>query len=140
MIDVSPKRKTKRTAVAEGRICLDERVVEKIKNCEVPKGDVLKTSEVAGLLAMKKTPSLIPHCHPVRITKGKILLFTEKNSVRAECEVEGIDRTGFEMEALAGVSVALLTIYDMCKVFGHGMRIEGIRLLKKTGGKKDINA
>ncbi len=138
MIDISQKKAGKRTAAAEGKISLGSAVICKIKNNEVPKGDVLKTSEVAGLLAVKKTPSLLPHCHPVKITKAVLCFNTGESDVAVRCEVEGIDRTGFEMEAITGAAVALITIYDMCKVFGYGMEIGEIRLVKKTGGKSAV--
>ena len=93
---------------------------------------------MAGLLAFKKTPSLIPHCHPVKITRGKISFSLGNGNVLVKSEVAGIDRTGFEMEALSGTAIALLTIYDMCKVFGYKMEIGAIRLIKKTGGKSEF--
>lgn len=138
MIDVSNKRPSRREAIAEGKIFLPGAVLNKIKENKVPKGDVLKTAEVAGLLAFKKTPSLIPHCHPVKITRGKISFSFGNGNVLVKSEVAGIDRTGFEMEALSGTAIALLTIYDMCKVFGYKMEIGAIRLIKKTGGKSEF--
>ncbi|MCM8821933.1 MAG: cyclic pyranopterin monophosphate synthase MoaC [Candidatus Omnitrophica bacterium] len=138
MIDISSKKPTKRKAVAEGRIFIPADIIKKIKEKKIPKGDVLKTAEIAGLFAFKNTVFTIPHCHPVKITKGEISFTVGKESITVKSVVEGIDRTGFEMEALNGVATALLTIYDMCKVYGYKMEISEIRLIKKTGGKSAI--
>jgi len=131
MIDISNKKITKRKAVAEGVINLDKQIIEEIKKKKVPKGDVLSFAESAALLAIKNTPFVIPHCHPVKITKAKINFEIEKDKIKVTCEVEGFDRTGFEMEALYGVTVALLTIYDMCKVYKKKMEISEIVLKEK---------
>jgi len=131
MIDISNKKITKRKAVAEGVINLDKQIIEEIKKKKVPKGDVLSFAESAALLAIKNTPFVIPHCHPVKITKAKISFEIEKDKIKVTCEVEGFDRTGFEMEALYGVSVALLTIYDMCKVYKKEIKISKILLKEK---------
>jgi cyclic pyranopterin phosphate synthase len=131
MIDISNKKITRRKAVAEGVINLDKQIIEEIKKKKVPKGDVLSFAESAALLAIKNTPFVIPHCHPVKITKAKINFEIEKDKIKITCEVEGFDRTGFEMEALYGVSVALLTIYDMCKVYKKEIKISKILLKEK---------
>jgi cyclic pyranopterin phosphate synthase len=131
MIDISNKKITKRRAVAEGVINLDKQIIEEIKKKKVPKGDVLSFAESAALLAIKNTPFVIPHCHPVKITKARINFEIGKDKIKVTCEVEGFDRTGFEMEALYGVSVALLTIYDMCKVYKKKMEIGEIVLKEK---------
>jgi cyclic pyranopterin phosphate synthase len=131
MIDISNKKITKRKAVAEGVINLDKQIIEEIKKKKVPKGDVLSFAESAALLAIKNTPFVIPHCHPVKITKAKINFEIEKDKIKVTCEVEGFDRTGFEMEALYGVTVALLTIYDMCKVYKKEIKIRKILLKEK---------
>jgi cyclic pyranopterin phosphate synthase len=131
MIDISNKKITKRKAVAEGVINLDKQIIEEIKKKKVPKGDVLSFAESAALLAIKNTPFVIPHCHPVKITKAKISFEIEKDKIKVTCEVEGFDRTGFEMEALYGVTVALLTIYDMCKVYKKEIKISEILLKEK---------
>ncbi|HOK56676.1 MAG TPA: cyclic pyranopterin monophosphate synthase MoaC [bacterium] len=131
MIDVGDKKITKRKAVAEGFIIVAPEVIDKIKNNKVPKGNVFDFAESAGLFAIKNTPYTIPHCHPVKITKAKINFEIENDKIRVICEVEGIDRTGFEMEALYGVCVSLLTIYDMCKGFKKEMKITDIKLLSK---------
>lgn len=138
MIDIGNKKESKRKAVAEGEILIDERVIQNIKDGKIKKGDVLKTAEIAGLFAFKNTPSIIPHCHPVRITKGEISFSLRKDRIVVRSEVEGFDRTGFEMEALCGVVISLLTIYDMCKEYGYRMEIGRIRLCEKSGGKRDF--
>jgi cyclic pyranopterin phosphate synthase len=132
MIDISNKKITKRKAIAEGVIYLGEEIIEEIKKNKLPKGNVLTFAESAALLAIKNTPYVIPHCHPVKITKGKIDFEIEKDKIKVICEIEGIDRTGFEMEALYGVSVSLLTIYDMCKVYKKEIKIEKIYLKEKS--------
>lgn len=138
MIDVSGKKITKRKAVATGKIFLPESVLNKIKENKIPKGDVLKTAEIAGLLAIKNTPFVIPHCHPVKITGAVLKISYGENFVQVESNVEGIDRTGFEIEALYSVMVALLTVYDMCKSLTQKAEIGEIKLLEKKGGKTDF--
>jgi len=135
MIDISEKKITKRIAVAEGKIFLSERIIKRIKENKIEKGDVLKTAETSAILAMKQTPFIIPHCHPVKITKGEVSFSYGKNYIKVISTVEGFDRTGFEMEALMSVSVALLTIYDMCKKYQKDMEIDEIILIEKRGGK-----
>jgi len=132
MIDIGNKKITKRKAVAEGTISLGEEIINEIKKNKVPKGNVLNFSESASLFAIKNTPFIIPHCHPVKITKVNINFETGKDKIKVICEVEGIDRTGFEMEALYGVSVGLLTIYDMCKIYKKQMKITEIYLKQKS--------
>jgi len=132
MIDISKKKPTKRKAIAEGIIKLDKKIIEEIKEKKVIKGDVLSFAEIAGLLAIKNTPYVIPHCHVVKITKGKIDFEINKDKIKVICEVEGIDRTGFEIDALYGVSVALLTIYDMCKIYKRKIKIKEIYLKEKS--------
>lgn len=137
MIDISNKKPTKRLALAEGKIFLSEKIIKEIKENKVPKGDVLKTAEIAGLLSVKQVPFVIPHCHPVKITKAEISFEIFKDNIKVISRIEGIDRTGFEMEAIYGAAVALTVIYDMCKGYGYNMEIGEIRLKKKTGGKTD---
>ncbi len=132
MIDISKKKITKRRAVAEGIIILTPQIINDIKNKKVPKGDVLSFAESAALLAVKNTPNVIPHCHPVKITKAKLNFEIKNDSIKVSCEVEGFDRTGFEMEALYGVAVSLLTIYDMCKVYKKEIKISQIYLKEKS--------
>ncbi|MCM8807317.1 MAG: cyclic pyranopterin monophosphate synthase MoaC [Candidatus Omnitrophica bacterium] len=131
MIDIGNKKISKRKTVAEGEIILDEKIIKDIREGKVEKGDVLNCAKISGILAVKNTPYLIPFCHPVKITKAKIDFKFFSNKIKVICEVEGIDRTGFEMEALTGVSVSLLTIYDMCKVYKREMKIGEIKLIEK---------
>jgi cyclic pyranopterin phosphate synthase len=135
MVDISDKPDTARTAVAEGRILVSPTVLETIRSGRAAKGDVLTVAQLAGITAAKRTADLIPLCHPLALAHCKVLLELEENGIRAECTVKTRNGTGVEMEALTGVSVALLTVYDMCKSMDKSMTIEGIRLLKKSGGK-----
>ena len=135
MVDVSGKADTTRTALAEGRISLSPAVMAAVREGKAAKGDVLGVAQLAGIMAAKKTADLIPLCHPLPLSHCRVLLELEEQAVRAVCEVRTVNRTGVEMEALTGVSVALLTVYDMCKSMDKSMEISGIRLLKKTGGK-----
>jgi cyclic pyranopterin phosphate synthase len=135
MVDVSAKAETKRTAIAEGRILIAEPALAAIREGSVKKGDVLAVARVAGIMAAKKTADLIPLCHPLPISGVTLDLDVEQNGIRATATVATTYTTGIEMEALTAVSVALLTIYDMAKAMDRGMRIEGVRLLAKTGGR-----
>lgn len=135
MVDVSDKNITERTAVAEGRIILSPQALEAIEKRAFAKGDVLTVAQLAGIMGSKRTSDLIPLCHPLPLSNSKVELFVEGNTIRALCTVKTCGKTGVEMEALTGVSVALLTIYDMCKSMDKGMEISDIRLLKKSGGK-----
>lgn len=135
MVDVSAKAETKRTAVAEGRILIAPQALSAIREGSVKKGDVLAVARVAGIMAAKKTADLIPLCHPLPISGVTLDLDIEEDGVRATASVTTTYTTGIEMEALTAVSVALLTIYDMAKAMDRAMRIEGIRLLAKTGGR-----
>jgi cyclic pyranopterin phosphate synthase len=137
MVDVSGKNITARTAVAKGRIIVNSEVMEAVLHHTVEKGDVLGVARVAGIMALKKTASLIPMCHPLAISKCSIdfVVFSETKRIEAECMVKTEGKTGVEMEALTGVTVALLTIYDMCKAIDKRMEITDIYLNKKSGGK-----
>ena len=137
MVDVSNKEITARTAVAKGRITVNADVMEAILNHTVKKGDVLGVARVAGIMAVKNTSSLIPMCHPLVINKCQIdfEVHKEEGSIQAVCLVKTEGKTGVEMEALTGVTVALLTVYDMCKAIDKNMEITDIFLEKKTGGK-----
>lgn len=137
MVDVSNKDITARTAVAKGRIIVNSDVMEAILNHTVKKGDVLGVARVAGIMAVKNTSSLIPMCHPLAINKCQIdfEVHKEAGSIQAVCLVKTEGKTGVEMEALTGVTVALLTVYDMCKAIDKNMEITDIFLEKKTGGK-----
>lgn len=137
MVDVSAKTETAREAVAEGRISMSRECFKKVKEGEMGKGDVLGVARVAGIMGAKKTSELIPLCHLLHLTKVEISfeLEEETSSVRAACTVRTTGRTGVEMEALTGVQVALLTIYDMCKAVDKSMEMTDIHLCRKSGGK-----
>lgn len=138
MVDVSGKAETLRTALAEGWVILDGAITEGLAGDGLSKkGDVLKIADLAGIMAVKKTPDLIPLCHGIRIEKAEVRseLIEGESRIYITCEVVARDVTGVEMEALTGVSVAALTVFDMCKGVSKNMTIEGVRLLKKTGGK-----
>lgn len=137
MVDVTKKEKTERVAIAIGKVRTSKETITLIKNGEIGKGDVLGVARVAGIMAMKKTSDLIPMCHPIMINGCSIdFEIDEENS---EIIITGtskiFEKTGVEMEALTGVSVAALTIYDMCKAVDKRMIIDDIHLVKKTGGK-----
>lgn len=146
MVDVSAKPDTERIAVAEGFIAMHPETLELIVTGQAAKGDVLACARVAGIMGAKQTSSLIPMCHPLNITKAKIELAPVHEGQRPDgkvgihvlstCGVTG--KTGIEMEALTGASIACLTIYDMCKAVDRGMEIMDIRLLKKDGGKSGL--
>jgi cyclic pyranopterin phosphate synthase len=137
MVDISHKDKTRRTAVATGWISLASEAYLAAKEGGVKKGDVLGTARLAGIMAVKKTADLIPLCHIIPIEQAFIdFEFNDEScTITAICTVRATDKTGLEMEALTGVSVALLTIYDMCKAVDKSMMIGGICLLQKDGGK-----
>ena len=140
MVDVSAKAATERVAVAEGTICVNEAVFQAISSGTAKKGDVLAVARIGGIQAAKRTFELIPLCHLVGLTHCSIYftLNAESRSVTARCTTRTIGQTGVEMEALTGVSAALLTVYDMCKALDRSMRMEGIRLLEKDGGKSGL--
>ena len=137
MVDVGEKALTSREAVAEGRVVMAKETLALIRDGLAKKGDVIATARIAGIMAAKKTHELIPLCHPLLLTK--VSLDIEADASLPGLIVRGLARvtgqTGVEMEALTAVSVACLTIYDMAKAVDRGMRIEGIRLLEKRGGK-----
>ena len=136
MVDVSGKKMQLRIAKARGKICLSQETVELVRKNEIKKGDVLTVSEIAGIQAAKRTPELIPLCHPLQISKISVRATIESDGVVAESEVKCIGQTGVEMEALTAVSVALLTVYDMCKAVDKNIRIGDIYLIEKT--KQDV--
>ncbi|MBW2574951.1 MAG: cyclic pyranopterin monophosphate synthase MoaC [Deltaproteobacteria bacterium] len=140
MVDVSGKKPTLRVAIARGVVSMSQETFEKILDQTVKKGNVLETARIAGIMAAKKTSELIPMCHPLNITHIAIDFFPDKvkNSIRIEAAVRAIDQTGVEMEALTAVSVAGLTIYDMCKSYDRSMTISDICLLEKSGGKSGL--
>jgi cyclic pyranopterin monophosphate synthase len=137
MVDVGDKDVTDRRAVAGGTITMDPGTFEKVANNSLRKGNVLETARIAGILAAKQTHALIPMCHPLNIRHVQIDFFPDKEAgaFHIEAAARVTDRTGVEMEALTAVSVAALTIYDMCKSHDRGMVISNIRLLEKSGGK-----
>ena len=137
MVDVTDKAVTERTAVASGRIRVNEEVFQAIVQGTARKGDVLGTARIAGIMAAKRTSELIPLCHPLMLTKVAIDFEAEEQSytIRCLCTVKLSGKTGVEMEALTGVSTALLTIYDMCKAMDRSMEISEIHLEEKMGGK-----
>lgn len=137
MVDVTEKEVTTRTAVAQGSIKVCAEILEAIKNGTSKKGDVLGVARVAGIMATKRTSDLIPMCHPLALNKCSIDFDIDENvgTVTAVCTVRTDGKTGVEMEALTGVSVTLLTIYDMCKAIDKRMCIENIHLVSKQGGK-----
>ncbi|MFQ7446326.1 cyclic pyranopterin monophosphate synthase MoaC [Intestinibacter bartlettii] len=137
MVDVTDKNVTEREAVATGKIFVCDETYERILTGNMVKGDVLAVARVAGIMATKKTSELIPMCHPLMLTKAKVdfEFNEEEKSISATCLVKLSGKTGVEMEALTGVNVALLTIYDMCKAIDKGMVISDVHLVKKSGGK-----
>lgn len=137
MVDVSEKAVTGRRAVAKGSIQVSEEVFHAIADKKVAKGDVLTVAQVAAIMGTKKTSDLIPMCHPLQLGKSEVTfeLHPETMEIEAICTVQVDGRTGVEMEALTGVSTALLTIYDMCKGIDKQMTIKQIYLYEKTGGK-----
>ena len=137
MVDVSTKAATVREAIAEGRVAMAVKTLDVVLAGNAKKGDVLGTARIAGIMAAKRTHELIPLCHPLPVSNIAIDTEPERNasSLRVRARVKVTGRTGVEMEALTAVAVACLTIYDMVKALDRGMRIEGIRLLEKRGGK-----
>ena len=137
MVDVSDKAPTVRTAVAQGRITMSPECFALVRAGRTKKGDVLGVAQVAGIMAAKRTADLIPLCHRLNLTRAEVSfeLDEEGCAVLVRCTAGCTGPTGVEMEALTGVSAALLTIYDMCKAADRGMVMDGIRLLEKSGGK-----
>ena len=137
MVDVAGKAVTERVAVAEGYVVMERGTLRLIEEGDAPKGDVLAAARIAGIMAAKRTSDFIPLCHPLALTKVQVdfELSPALPGVRVEAMAKALGQTGVEMEALTAVSVACLTLYDMLKARDRGMRIEGIRLLSKTGGK-----
>ena len=137
MVDVTAKADTERIAVATGYIQVNEEVYDAIQNQTAKKGDVLGTARIAGIMAAKKTSDLIPMCHPLMLTKVTVdfEMKEEDYTIHCYCTTKLCGKTGVEMEALTGVNVALLTIYDMCKAMDRSMEMSGIHLVEKLGGK-----
>lgn len=137
MADVSGKPVTRRRALASGRILLGEEAFEQVRERQLPKGDALALAQFAGIQAAKQTPQLIPLCHPISLNRASVhsVLRPENHAVEVFCLAEIDERTGVEMEALCGLSIALLTIWDLAKPVNPALQISDIRLLFKSGGK-----
>jgi cyclic pyranopterin phosphate synthase len=132
MVDVGEKEVVRRTAVAGGRICMARETVELLRERALPKGDVLNTARIAGVMAAKRTPDLIPLCHGLNLSHVDLDFTVNESDVEIKATARISARTGVEMEALTAASVAALTIYDMCKAVDKGMVIESIKVLEKT--------
>ncbi|WP_019549344.1 cyclic pyranopterin monophosphate synthase MoaC [Streptomyces sulphureus] len=135
MVDVSAKETTARTARATGRVRVSPRVVALLRGEGVPKGDALAVARIAGIMGAKRTPDLVPLCHPLALSGVELELSVDEGAVEIAAQVRTTDRTGVEMEALTAVSVAALTVVDMVKAVDKAAVIDGIRVEEKTGGK-----
>ena len=135
MVDVGEKTVLRRTAVAGGFVRMSPETIELLRNTALPKGDVLNTARIAGVMAAKKTPELIPLCHGLNLTSLDVEFEVGHDRVGIIATARASDRTGVEMEALTGAAAAALSLYDTAKAFDRSARIEGVRLLAKTGGK-----
>ena len=140
MVNVTDKQDTDRVAVAAGRVVMAAETLSRIEAGLIGKGDVLAVAQVAGIMAAKKTWEIIPMCHPLLLTGVGIAfcLDAKASAIDIQAEVKTTGKTGVEMEALTAVSAAALTIYDMCKAIDRGMRVENIRLLRKSGGRSGV--
>ena len=138
MVDVSEKSETARRAVASGKVLLNEETVEILKSNENPKGNPLEIARIAGIMAAKQTSNLIPLCHQINLSKVNVNTEIKDYGVFIEAEAKTSSQTGVEMEALTAVSIAALTIYDMCKAVQKDVKITEIQLELKTGGKSDF--
>lgn len=140
MADVSGKEATRRVALASGLILLGEEAFGILQAGELPKGDPLAMAEIAGVMAAKQTPSLIPLCHPISLSRASVhcVLRPERHAVEVYCLAEITERTGVEMEALTGLQVALLTIWDLVKPVNPALELTGTKLLFKSGGKRGV--
>ncbi len=141
MVDVSEKGISVRTAIASGRVTFPKEVFALLAAQDFlgPKGSIIQTAVIAGIQAVKKTSELIPLCHQLNLSKVQIDITPSDNVLNIRCKVKCNERTGVEMEALTGVSISALTIYDMCKALSHDISITSIQLEEKTGGKNDFN-
>lgn len=142
MVDVSDKVVTARTAVASGRVEFPMKVYQTLVRQDFlgKKGSIIQTAVIAGIQAVKKTSELIPLCHQINLSKVQIDIHPKQNTLEIRCTVKCNEKTGVEMEALTGVSVSALTIYDMCKALSHDIKITDLRLEQKTGGKNDFRS
>jgi cyclic pyranopterin phosphate synthase len=135
MIDVGAKPKTERVAVARGFVAMAPSTLARVRDGEVEKGDVLAAARLAGIMAAKRTPDLVPLCHPIALSAVDVTADPGPGGVAVTATVRTVDRTGVEMEALAAVAAACLTVYDMLKRYEKGMRIVGLELVEKLGGR-----
>jgi cyclic pyranopterin phosphate synthase len=137
MVDVGGKKVTVREATARGRVVMKDATFNMVREGNLPKGDALSVAKIAGIMAAKETPSLIPMCHPLLVDDISVEFVLDQRTPAVEitATVKGSGKTGFEMEALTAVTIAALTIYDMCKAVDTSLRLENIRLTKKSGGK-----
>ena len=140
MVNIGEKPVTRRQATADGRICMQAETLRLIQRGGNKKGDVLGIARIAGISAAKKTPDLVPLCHPIQITSVEVELEAEEAPPAVYCKatVESVGQTGVEMEALTAVQIALLTVYDMCKAVDRGMTFQTVGLVRKSGGKSGI--
>ena len=135
MVDVGSKPKTERVAVATARVRMKPATVRRIVQGKVEKGDVLAAAQLAGVMAAKRTPDVIPLCHPISLSGVEVEVWTRGAGVDVRTEVKTVDRTGVEMEALTAAAAAALTVYDMCKSVDRGMVVESLQLEHKSGGR-----
>jgi len=138
MIDVGAKPKTERVAVARGFVSMSRATVARVRKGDVEKGDVLAAARLAGVMAAKKTPDLVPLCHPIALSGVDVEATPGPGGVEVVATVRTVDRTGVEMEALLAVAAGCLTVYDMLKRYERGMRIEKVELLRKSGGRTGL--
>jgi cyclic pyranopterin monophosphate synthase len=140
MVDVSQKKVTLRTAKAQAIVLAGEEITKRIENDEIitKKGPVFQTAIIAGVMGAKRTSDLIPFCHPVGLEDCQVTIHVKKNKIIIDTLATVTAKTGVEMEALTAATVAALTVYDMCKALSHDIVIEGVKLMEKTGGKKDF--
>lgn len=141
MVDVSKKSQSERMAIATGKVLFPTDVFRKLSSDDFlgKKGSIIQTAVIAGIQGVKKTAELIPLCHQINLTKIDVTIQPQKDWLKISCTVKCSGKTGVEMEALTGVSVAALTIYDMCKALSHDIKISEVQLEQKTGGKNDFN-
>jgi len=137
MVDITVNAPNRRTAVAEARMELGAEIIARLQNNDLqgPKGPVFQTAIIAGTMAVKKTSELIPFCHPLPVENCAFQIIPDETGIAIRCEVSTTGKTGVEMEAMTGASVAALTVYDMCKALNKAIRIHDLRLISKTGGK-----
>ncbi len=135
MIDVGEKPRTERVAVARGFVSMSAPTLRILRRGEAEKGDVVAAARLAGILAAKRTPDIVPLCHPIALSGTEMAVVPRAGGVEITATVRTVDRTGVEMEALAAVAAACLTVYDMLKRYERGMRIEAVELIEKSGGR-----